>query len=381
MANTLTVLIPTIYAGRDVVSRELVGFIPNVQRDATADMAAVGQTIRSPVVPAITSENITAGATPADSGDQTIGYVDATITKSKNAPIRWTGEEQLSLRKDGVLNKVFVDQFAQAFRTLCNEVETDLAALYATTSRAYGTAGTTPFGTAANMTDFAGCNRILDENGAPPNGRKLILGHAARANLEGLQSQLFKANEAGTDGLLRNRVMLNLHGFDIGFSNGVGTHTKGTGTGYLVNNGAGYAVGDTAITTDTGSNTIIAGDILTAAGDANKYVVATALAANVVTLASPGLRATLADNVALTVGNNYVYNMFFHQSSLLLLARQPAMPAGGDDADDVTTVTEPVSGLTFQVALYKQYRRTKIEIGLAWGVKNVVPRHSGILLG
>lgn len=381
MANTLTGLIPTIYAGMDVVSRELIGFIPNVMRDASAQMAAVNQTVRSPVVPAITTENITPGATPADSGDQTMGYVDVTITKSKAAPIRWTGEEQLSLRKDGVISTVMRDQFAQAFRAICNEVETDLAALYATASRAYGTAGTTPFGTAADMTDFAGANRILDENGAPQTGRKMILGHAARANLEGKQSQLFKANEAGTDGLLRNRVMLNLHGFDIGFSNGIGIHTKGTGASYQVNNGAGYAINDTAITVDTGSGTIVAGDILTATGDTNKYVVASALASNVVTLASPGLRQTLADNVALTVGNNYTYNMFFHSSSLLLLARQPAMPEGGDDADDVTTITDPISGLTFQVALYKQYRRKKIEIGLAWGVKNVTPRHSGILLG
>lgn len=167
MANTLTGLIPTIYAGMDVVSRELVGFIPNVMRDASAQMAAVNQTVRSPVVPAITTENITPGATPADSGDQTMGYVDVTITKSKAAPIRWTGEEQLSLRKDGVISTVMRDQFAQAFRAICNEVETDLAALYATASRAYGTAGTTPFGTAADMTDFAGANRILDENGAP----------------------------------------------------------------------------------------------------------------------------------------------------------------------------------------------------------------------
>ena len=36
MANTLTNLIPSLYAGLDMVSRELVGFAPAVGRNSTA---------------------------------------------------------------------------------------------------------------------------------------------------------------------------------------------------------------------------------------------------------------------------------------------------------------------------------------------------------
>lgn len=382
MANTLTGLIPTIYSGLDIVSRELIGFIPNVSRDAKAESGAVNQTVRSPVVPQGQLENITAGANPADSGDQTVGYVDVTITNAKAYPIRWTGEEQLSVTKDGVINTILRDQFAQGFRTLANAVEADLAGLYVSASRAYGTAGTTPFGTAADMTDFAGVNRILDENGAPASGRKLVIGHAARANLEGKQSQLFKVNEAGDAGsLLRQRAMRELMGFTMGFSAGVKAHTKGTGASYQSNNASGYAIGDTSIALDTGTGTVLAGDVVTFAGDTNKYVVGTALSGGSVVLNDPGLRATLADNVAATVGNSYTANMAFHESAMLLAARVPAMPAGGDDAEDVTIVTDPVSGLSFQIAVYKEYRRIKYEIGLAWGVKAVKPAHMATLLG
>jgi hypothetical protein len=157
--------------------------------------------------------------------------------------------------------------------------------------------------------------------------------------------------------------------------------TKGTGSGYLINNGAGYAIGDTAITVDTGSGTILAGDVITFAGDTNKYVVATALAANVVTLAAPGLRAAHADNDAITVGNNFTNNVAFTENALVLAARAPAAPEGGDMADDVQMVTDPVSGISFEIRLYREYRRIRYEVALAWGVGLVKAEDIAILLG
>lgn len=385
MANTLTGLIPYIYAGLDVVSRELIGFIPNVTRDAKAESGAVGQTVRSPVVPTIVAEDITAGNAPADSGDQTIGYVDVQISKSRVAPIRWTGEEQLSISRDGVLNRVMVDQFAQAFRTLANEVESDLAGLYTKASRAYGTAGTTPFATANDFTDLAEINRILDDNGAPASGRKLILGSAARAKLEGKHSELFKVNESGDAGaLLRQRQMRELMGFTMGYSAGVKAHVAGGMTGFDLT--AAFAVGDTDLTFDGGTvNTTgaKAGDVVTLAGDTNKYIIGSGSTgtSGTISLNKPGLRIAAADTTEMTLGGSYTANLAFVESSFVLAARQPAMPQGGDDADDVMTVVDPVSGLAFQVAIYRQYRRVKVEVGLAWGVAGVKTAHAAILLG
>ncbi len=387
MANTLTGLIPTINAALDVVSRELIGFIPNVMRDATAESGAVGQTVRSPVVPAGTLEDITPGATPADSGDQTIGYVDLSITKSKAYPIRWTGEEQKSITKDGIINVVLAGQFAQGFRALANAVEVDLAAQFINASRAYGTAGTTPFATAADMSDLSNANRILDENGAPATGRKMIVGGAARANLEGKHSELFKVNESGDAGaLLRQRQMRTLMGFTMGWSAGIASQAATAvvaSPAYLTTVSGSLVVGTTTIPLNTGDGAHVQGEIISFAGDPNKYVIATggAAGAHNVVLAAPGLRQQLETSVAATTVGGYTANMFFSENALLLAARTPAMPEGGDDADDVTTVQDPVSGLVFQIALYRQYRRIKYEIGLAWGTKMVKTEHAGILLG
>ena len=377
MANTLTGLIPTIYTALDIVRRELIGFIPNVTMNASASSAAINQTVRAHVVPQGSTENITAGAAPAASGSQTIGYTDVAITKSKAYPILWNGEEQLSV--SGQYSSMVANQFAQGFRTLANEVEADLAGMYVNAARATGTAGTTPFGTANVHTDWALANQHLDEMGAPQSDRAMIVGSAARAKIEGIQSGLFKANEAGTDNLLRNRLMREIHGFTMGYSAGISSHTKGTGAGWLVNDAA-LGAGDTTIEVDTGAGTVLAGDVITFAGDTTQHVVGTALVGTSMAI-NEGLDGTIADSAAITVGATHVPNMYFHRNALLLVARAPAMPQGGDDADDVITVTDQMSGLSFQVAMYRQYRQVKIEIGLAWGVAAPNGKFSGILLG
>lgn len=383
MANTITAILPSIYAGLDVVSRELIGAIPAVQRDATMTRAAVGQSVVVPVVPAATGGNITPAATPPNDGDAVIGSMPVLISKSKYSPVRWNGEEQLAIAPGGQYNKILSDQFAQAFRWLSNQVEVDILTAGAlAASRAYGTAGTTPFGTAADLTDFAGVNRILDENGAPTFGRHLIVGAAARFNLEGKQSVLFKANEAATDALLRDRTLTKVQNFGMGYSAAAPLVTKGTGTSYT-STAAGFAVGTTSIPLITGSGTVLAGDVVTFAGDTNKYVVTTGVAApGTIVIGAPGLRQAIpASATAMTIGNSFTANLAFTDNAMVLAARAPALPTGGDSADDRTMVTDTVSGISFEVSLYREYRRIRYEVGLAWGASVVKPEHIAILLG
>jgi hypothetical protein len=371
-ANTITNMIPILYAALDIVSRELVGFIPACGRDSSAERAAVGQTVNIYIAPPATTADITPGVTAPNDGDQVFGNTTMTISKSKYSPVRWNGEEQLSLTSNPTRRQAVTDQFAQSMRALVNLVEVDLAnAAYQAASRAYGTAGTTPFGTAGDLSDFAQIIKILDDNGAARSDRHMVLGTAAMANIRGKQSVLFKANEAGTDQLLRQGVVGAVMNLMLHDSAGVPTPTKGTGAGYLVNNVAGYAIGATTIAADTGAGTILAGDVVTFAGDTNKYVVTTALAGGSFSIGSPGLRQALADNVAITVGNTATQNVAFVRPYLQLATRAPAMPDGGDMADDLLEITDPVSGLAFQVAVYRQYRQVRYEVGLAWGVKAV----------
>jgi hypothetical protein len=380
-ANTLTNLIPTMYRALDVVSREQIGFIPAVLRDSSAEQVALNETVNIPIVPIPTAADITPGVTAPDTGDQAIGNTTMTITKSRMVPVRWSGEEQKGVKNSGMFPSVNEQRFQQALRVLCNEVEADLAALCSSSSRAYGTAGTAPFGTAGDLSDSAQMLKILEDNGAPMADLHAVFGSGAIANLRGKQSVLFKVNEAGTDQLLRQGIIGQLQGAMVHNSAQVKTPTVGTGASYTTNT-AGYAVGATAITLITGTGTILAGDIVTFAGDTNKYVVGTALTGGVLTLAEPGLRKAIGTSAtAVTVVGAAERSMYFPRSAIALLTRAPAMPDGGDAADDVIELTDPITGLAFQVAMYRQYRQVHIEVGLAWGVKGITPRHIGTLLG
>ncbi len=58
----------------------------------------------------------------------------------------------------------------------------------------------------------------------------------------------------------------------------------------------------------------------------------------------------------------FTANMAFDRNAFLLASRTPAMPEGGDNADDVMNVTDPISGITFQIALYRQYRQCAMKL-------------------
>ena len=384
MANTLTSLTADLYAALDVVSRELVGFIPAVSRDSSVERAALNDTVRSFVTPAATAYDITPSITQADNGDQTIGNVTMTIQKERYVPVRWSGREQRSMNNGAGYNLILRDQFAQAMRTLVNEVEADLAALYTKASRAASPAGTSLFD-AANYKDFAAMVAILDGNGAPISDRHLVIGSVAKQALLG-NAQYVGHNTSGSGDMLRQGVLLDHLGMQVRASGQVKSHTIGTCTG-LKTDATGYAVGATSIVVATdGSGTIVPGDVITFSSDAtaSKYVVKTGgdmSSGGTVVIAEPGLRGSIsAAQTDIAIVADAQRNMAFHRSAIHLATRVPDRPVEGDLAVDVMVVQDPVSGLAFEVAMFHENRRVKYEISLAWGVQVIAPRHLGLLI-
>jgi len=387
MPNGLTDLTVDLYAALDVVSRELVGFIPAVTSDMTYTRAAVGQTVRSFVTPKATTTDIVPGVIPPDDGDQNIGNVALTIIKSKRSPIRWNGEQQLALNNNGApYNKIFVDQTTQSMRELVNEVEADLAALASYASRAWGTPGTMPF--LNGVGDSAQLRKILADNGTPMSDLQCVINTSAGAAMR-TNYQLTKVNEAGDGSLLRRGVLLDLHGFAIRESGQLSPFAAGTAA-TVTTDAVGYPVGAVTINLGAGTGILNPGDVFTLAGDPNQYVVksvsASPVAAGVtVTISTPGLmQAIPAAATALTVvggGTMLQHNLAFRRSAIALATRAPALPQQGDSAIDRMIISDPMSGLSFEVAMYAQYRQMQYEVSLAWGCGMVKSDHAALLIG
>jgi len=388
MANTLSNLMPDLYASIDIVSRELTGMIPAVTMDASVDRASLNQNIRVPITPANSAgfDVTPAMAIPA-AADQIISNTAIVINKSRGYPFSWSGTEQGNLNSGGAgYFPIRANQMLQAMRALVNEVEADLTALHATTSRAYGTAATTPFGTAGDFTDASNALKILKDNGAPLSDNQLVINTAAGATFLGKQSN---SNVEFEDSILRQGVFRTISGMDIRESGQIVTSTAGT-MASATSTAAAFTVGQTVIPLATaGTGVVAAGDVITFANDTNQYVVASVSFAganpasgDTITLAAPGLRkAQGAATRAITVVVAAARNMAFNRSAIVLATRLPERPVEGDLALDVTTITDPRSGLSFEVSVYPGQRMVRYEVALAWGVKNIKPAHTCLLLG
>ena len=387
--NTLTNLIPDAYAALDVVSRELVGFIPSVARDPKTDRIAANQSIRIPQTAANTAGlDITPAMSLPSEANQTVNNQTLTLTKQRAYPFSWSGEEEYSINQGAGYLSIKQNQIAQAMRGLVNEMETDLAnAAYAGASRAYGTAGTTPF--ASNLAEAAQMKKILDDNGGPGLDRSLVVNTTTGAALRTLLTNPLNANSAITPDITSQGIILDVNGFKFRESAKVPTVTAGAMASATTSASA-LTVGQTVLPMATaGTGLVAAGDIITIANDSNKYVVASVSFAgsnpasgDSITIAAPGLLVAQASAArAITVVATAARNIAFSRNAILLATRLPELPEEGDIARFREVITDDRSGISFEIAAYPGFRKITYHVSAVWGVKVIKPEHAAVLLG
>lgn len=381
MANTLTALAPVAYSAAREVAAEPFGLIDAINTSFDDKGVAVGDTIYVPVAPTRAATDFTPAATTSAGTDATASSTGVQITASKKVSWNITGEQLRSLENGGSDLTWAQQMLAQGMRTLRNAAEAAAwTATIAGASRAYGTAGTTPF--ASDLSALTNARKILQDNGAPLSDTNLVIDTNAGLNLRNL-GVLQNAYQAGTDSERRSGNFLPQMGFNIRESAQVSTKTAGTASGATTDN-AGYAVGTTTLTlASAGTGTILAGDVITFAGDSNKYVVTSGDAdvsnGGTITIAAPGLRVAMsAATKAITMVSTWTGNVALERSAVVGIMRPPLIPA------NPTIQQIPVSdqfGMSYLLLDIAQYGMRSLELHLAYGFKTVNPEFSAIVLG
>jgi hypothetical protein len=391
MANILSLaaLSEFIYAARDQVAREQVGFLPSVTINSGSQAVSLGGTVQSlrTVKPTLNTSYTPAMTIPAGD-DLTPGVEEMTIGQVANVKIPWTGESALKLRNTGQGRVALTNTFAQALRTMTNAIEAHVGTVIKNgSSRAVGTAGTPPFGSDHKIINSL--RQILTDNGTPFDGQNaLVINSTAGVNLRNL-SNLTKANEIGSTDPMRQGTILDISGFAIKESAGVASHTKGTNASAATTSADGFAAGSTTIATAAaGTGTIVTGDAINIATENNgiNYIVKTGnadvSAAGSIVINQPGLKFAIGTTArAISLAASYTGNVGFHRTAVELAMRPPALPDEGDAADDRMTIFDEVSGLVFEIALYKGYGMVMYDITCFYQAKVWKPEFVATLLG
>jgi len=361
--NNLNTLIPVLFAALNRVLRQ-TGFILNVPTlDAQASQAAVGQTVNIGQTSALTPYDVTPAAVPPALIDTTPTTEVLTISKSRGARFHLTGEDWKGIAERGP--EFRVRMLDEALAALIHEMGT-FAWTYMdqNAGRALGAAGADPF--AANPNVLMDAWRILSDAKALDMDRVACLStmeYAAAGKLASFQ----KLNEAPPGTSFATARLGMLANFLTGWDQGVGIHAPGAAAGYLVNNGAGYPIGATVITVDTGAGAMNPGDVVHFGTDTGrKYVVASLVGATM-TLRT-GLDAAVADNDTVTVQAAHRASILAHRDAFVLATRAPAEVDGGDGAAQVQMITDPVTGITLRLANYKGYHAAQWEASLVYGM-------------
>lgn len=376
MANVFTALQPVLFSAAQEVSNEPFGVIQSINANFDDKGVAKGDTVNVPVAPTRTVSDFTPANVAGTGTDATAAAVGVTITAAKKVDWALTGEQQQSLMNADSDKEWVRQMIAQGMRALRNAAEVDaVTAIKQGASRAFGTAGTTPF--ASDLSALTNARKILQDNGAPLADLQFVGDTSAGLNLRNL-GIIQQAYQAGSEEERRSGALLRQFGFQIRESAGITTHTKGTGASYVTSGSTAVGVRDVALVTGTG--TVLAGDVVTFAADStNKYVVNTGVAApGTITLGRPGAKVTIATANALTVGNNYVPNLAFERSAVVGIMRPPVMP---ENPTITRTLISDQFGMTYLLIQIAQYGQVSWELHLAWGFKVVQGEHVAIVLG
>jgi hypothetical protein len=359
MANNLEAAIPKILAMGMMALRENTIMPRLINTDYQGKAAQKGNTIDVVIPSAVPANAVVPGVAAPAGTDLEPTTVPISLNNWFDASFSVTDKE-LAEVEAGILPM----QISEAVKSLANEVDRSILALYKKVYGVAGTPGVTPF--LDSTFEATEARKILNRQLCPPQDRRIVLDVEADANATGL-STFQNVNQAGSDSVMRDGNIGRKLGFDWYMNQNVLTHTKGTAASYQVNQ-ASHAVGSKAVTVDTGTGIPAIGDVFTVAGDTQTYVVTGSTGTPNITAIQyePAAKTAFADDAAITFLDSHVANLAFNRFAFALASR-PLL-----DVDPLSSrmmsMSDPISQLTMRLEVSRLYKQTRWSFDILWGV-------------
>jgi hypothetical protein len=366
VANTLSPIIPKLLAQGLMALRQMAIMPRVVNRGYEGTAGEKGSMVEVPIPSAIAAQAVSPSNTPPTTADIAPTVAQVALDQWYEAPFYMTDKDFLEVER-GIIPM----QASEAVKSLANIADNYILGKYKEIYGFAGTPGTTPF--AADVSAYTAARTVLNKQLAPMEPRFVVLGPDAEGNALGLRAFQDASFTGNLDGIINGQINNKL-GARWLMDQNIPTHTAGTGTGYLVNNGAGYAIGIKTIAVDTGTGTVLAGDIITFSTHTQTYTVVSSVGGGTVTSITfePGLVVAVADNVALTLKASHVVNLALHRDSIAFGSR-PFAGADPMGIGNFLSAVDPVSGLTLRLEVTREHKRTRFSYDLLFGAKTVRP--------
>lgn len=400
VSNTLSAVIPTLYAkGLMALRSNLV--MPNlVMNDFGTEVRQKGEVIQVPMPSLMTTTAVTPAAYAPD--PQNIAPTTAPIALDNWYESAFTlTEKEVAQINAGVTPM----QLSAAMQALAFQINSSIIANYKYVPNIVGTAGTTPFASSPAVATSAGA--ILTNQLAPMMDRRLVLNPTAYANAVVLPQFAYALyagdTEANSQGIIRHKF-----GFDWAQDQQIATQTAGTLTGTvtasatvtsttygaLTSEGTSSTAGMpvSTVTINTGTTSSFApnvGDIITFSGDTQTYTVLSGSSLGASTSGSftifPQKVVTLAGGETVTLTASHVANLAFHKEAFAFASRpltDNGLPGlGGRDPNLQYYVPDPVSGIHMRLIIREEYHRTRAAFDVLWGTAPIRPQLAVRVMG
>jgi hypothetical protein len=378
MANDLTEIATRIVAKSAIHLREMCVMPLLVNADFSDEVARAGDTIDVPLPSAVAVSDVTPSHQAPAPASTTLHKVSIPLANWKKAGFYLTDKEMVQILAE---QSFLPMQALEAIRALANAVNESVHGEYKGVWGYVGTAGTTPFGAGVGVESATAVRKLLNRQVAPRDFRSAVLNFDAEAQALALP-QFSDAEKAGdsrpkTEGEVGRKFGIHWFADDA-----VRTHVAGTaadGGSHTITVVGTTSAGAMSVTlkSNTGTPTLVAGDILSFAGHDQTYVVGAgvSLDATGVTVAiQPGLKANVAGASQVSVRASHVVNLAFHRDAFALamrpmIAGTEELPGGGR----MYKAMDPQTGIPLRLEVTRQYKQTVWEFDLLWGVKLVRP--------